>query len=103
VPYLSDTGSRIYPGFLHFKSERPFLLLDSVVIPDTGYGSDSNFDQGLQNDLVFLADHPIVHVIQVAEVSDFHVSPGSYTVPDERSNEATQTQYVFLLICTNFT
>jgi hypothetical protein len=100
-PYVSDDGHTVHPGFLNFKVEKPFLILDRVVSDHTGTDSYSDFDQGVQNDLVFLGSHPVVQILQVAEVSDFHVSPGSYSVPDERTN-LNQDQFIFVLICLNF-
>jgi hypothetical protein len=98
---VDDAGKNIHPGFLNFRVEKPFLILDRVVSDRTGADSYSDFDQGVQNDLVFLGSHPVVQILQVAEVSDFHVSPGSYAVPDERSS-IDQEQFIFVLICLNF-
>jgi hypothetical protein len=100
-PYVNDAGLNTHPGFLNVKIEKPFLLLDRAVSDVGGSDSDASFDQGIQNDLVFLASHPIVQILQVAEVSDFHIAPGSYSVPDERT-DITQEQFLFVLLCLNF-
>lgn len=88
-----------------FSTDRPFIFLHAFVVqvPDS-HDRYSDLSQGFQNDLVFLDPHPVVQVVQVAEVSDFHIASGDYYVQDMRPDEDRDSyeQYVFVLLCLNF-
>ncbi|MDR0824692.1 MAG: hypothetical protein LBN74_06320 [Prevotella sp.] len=113
LPVMED-GEQV-DNLVHFTVDRPFILLHAFVVrqtEDTDRYSDLN--QGISNALLYLDPHPVVQVMNVANVSAFHVAPNRYYIQDLRpvdgdvdndGNELERNdfqQYVFVLLCTNF-
>lgn len=101
MPIIGDNGE-LLEGLLEVKIEKPFLLLDTVIIDEIDtHDRDSNLSQGVDNSLQYISQHPIINILQVANCTAFHNSPNLYNVEDLRKND-TDSQYLFVLICTNF-
>lgn len=88
---------------MYFTVEKPFVLLHAFVADKTlSTDRENNLDQGISNSLLFLENHPVVQVINVADISAFHISPNQYFVEDIRKDKTKDEQFVFVLLCTNF-
>lgn len=113
-PLLDGSGNQI-DNCVYFDCDRPYVLLHAFTV-DKRVDSDrySNRSQGVDNALLYLDNHPIVQVAQVAEISSFHIAAGRFFFEDLRpadgSNPLTgdlqyrndYEQFVFVLYCTNF-
>ena len=98
-----DQGNNKYPGTLFVKIEKPFLLLDTYVVDELeDKDKDSLLSQGIDNSLQYLSTHPIINVLTVANCTAFHNSAGKYQVMDLRKDENNESQFIYVLICTNF-
>lgn len=101
-PLLSDTGQQI-SDTMYFTVEKPFVLLHAFIADKTlSTDRENDLDQGISNSLLFLENHPVVQVINVADISSFHISPNRYFVEDIRKDKTKDEQFVFVLLCTNF-
>jgi hypothetical protein len=102
-------------NLVDFLVDRPFILLHAFVVRKTDQRDRySDMSQGMSNALLYLDPHPIVQVMNVAEVSSFHIAAGRFYVQDLRpsdgdvddegvpQNRADYEQYVFVLLCLNF-
>ena len=101
IPVLNADGTEV-EGTLQVKVEKPFLLLDTIVVDESlSTDRDSFLSQGVDNSLQYIAQHPIINILLVANCSAFHNSPNVYYVEDLRESPI-DSQYVFVLICTNY-
>lgn len=97
-----EYGSQV-DNLMYITVERPFVLLHAVSIDQSNpVDRNSEMNQGVTNALLYLENHPIVQVAQVAEISAFHISANRYYIDDIRENKETDDQYVFVLLCLNY-
>ncbi|SHE86100.1 hypothetical protein SAMN05444362_102350 [Dysgonomonas macrotermitis] len=107
-------GSQV-DNLVEFQVDKPFILLHAFVVKKTDSRDRySDLTQGMTNALLFLDPHPIVQIMNVANVSSFHIAPNLYYVQDLRPapgsvdsnglplNRDDYEQYVYVLVCTNF-
>lgn len=88
---------------MFFTVEKPFVLLHAFIADDTlSTDRENNQDQGITNALLFLENHPVVQVANVADISAFHISANQYYVEDIRKDKFKDREFVFVLLCTNF-
>jgi hypothetical protein len=102
-------------NLVKFQVDRPFVLLHAFtsLYPDVN-DRYSDLSQGMSNALLFLEAHPVVQVMNVAEISSFHIAAGRYYVQDIRPADGDAdvygnvlsrsdfNQYVYVLLCLNF-
>jgi hypothetical protein len=112
---LIDEQSQQIDNSMFFDCDRPFVLLHAFIV-DKLVNRDryANRSQGVDNALLYLDNHPVVQVAQVAEISSFHIAAGRFFVEDIRPMDGDVDiegniqrrndweQYVFVLMCTNF-
>jgi hypothetical protein len=111
---LIENGVQV-DNLVRFAVDRPFILLHAFVVRETDERDRySDLSQGLTNALLYLDNHPVVQVVQVANITAFHISAGEYLVEDLRPSDGEVDingdiqsredwqQYVFVLLCTNF-
>jgi hypothetical protein len=102
-------------NLVDFVVDRPFVLLHAFTVRKTdAYDRYSDLSQGMSNALLYLDPHPIVQIMNVAEISSFHIAAGRFYVQDLRpfdgdlDNDGVAVkredyeQYVFVLLCLNF-
>ncbi|HMM02739.1 MULTISPECIES: hypothetical protein [unclassified Dysgonomonas] len=100
---------------MYFDCDRPFVLLHAFTVNrQLNRDRYSDLSQGVSNALLYLDNHPIVQVAQVAEISSFHIAAGRFFVDDLRPIDGDVDidgntlmrddfeQYVFVLVCINF-
>ena len=114
LPLFDDSGQQI-DNSMYFDCDRSFVLLHAFTV-DRRINEDryANRSQGVDNALLYLDNHPIVQVAQVAEISSFHIAAGRFFVEDLRPVDGAVDingsilsrgdfeQYVFVLMCLNF-
>ena len=101
-PLVDEKGVQL-DDTMYFTVEKPFVLLHSFRADKTlSTDRENDLDQGITNALLFLENHPVVQVINVADISSFHISPNRYFVEDIRKDKTKDEQFVFVLLCTNF-
>ena len=113
-PYVDDLGQQI-DNLVTFQVDQHFILLHAFTVRKTDdHDRYSDLSQGITNSLLYLDPHPIVQIMNVANVSSFHISPNVYYVQDLRpatgdedldgvpQNRDDYEQYVYVLTCTNF-
>jgi hypothetical protein len=88
-----------------YKVDGPFVFLHAFIV-DESDNSDrySDMSQGMNNALLYLDPHPVLQVMNIAEITSFHVSAGNYYVADLRPVDfkSQYRQYVFVLLCLNY-
>lgn len=111
---VGENGVQV-DNLVEFQVDRPFVLLHAFVVEKTNPRDRySDLSQGMSNALLFLEAHPVVQVMNVAEISSFHIASGRFYVQDLRpvdgdvDNEGNVLrrsdfeQYVYVLLCLNF-
>ncbi|MBF0574406.1 hypothetical protein [Dysgonomonas sp. GY617] len=102
LPLLDSVGQQVDNSMI-FRVEKPFILLHAFIADNSDdEDRDSNLEQGLTNALLYLENHPIVQVANVANISNFAISANQYIVNDIRKDKMTDRQFVFVLLCENF-
>lgn len=114
TPLLDEQKQQV-DNSMYFDCDRPFVLLHAFrVNKRLDRDRYSDLSQGVSNALLYLDNHPIVQVAQVAEISSFHIAAGRFFVDDLRpmdndvdieGNTLMRNnfeQYVFVLMCVNF-
>lgn len=102
-------------NLVEFQVDKPFVLLHAFTVKRTDSRDRySDLSQGMTNALLFLDPHPIVQIMNVAEISSFHIAPNLYYVQDLRPVDGDEDldgnqlkrddfeQYVYVLVCINF-
>jgi hypothetical protein len=114
TPLIGSDKAQI-DNSMFFDCDRPFVLLHAFTVnKELSRDRYSDLNQGVSNALLYLDNHPIVQVMNVAEISSFHIAAGRFFVDDLRPQTGdvdiegvvqvreNYEQYVFVLMCLNF-
>jgi hypothetical protein len=111
----TEQGGEQVDNLMDFLVDRPFILLHAFTVRRTDQRDRySDMSQGMSNALLYLDSHPVVQIMNVAEVSSFHIAAGRFYIQDLRPDNGDigpggevlsrgdYEQYVFVLLCLNF-